>query len=311
MGDLGDSGYVNPYSGWADAEASMVWLRKQVESTGRVTFIQGEASSLIYSFDNSVHGVRLTSGEEIRAGLIIVAAGAWSGKLIDLKGRVQASGQVLCYVPLEPSEQEVLAKGRVILNMSTGMFIIPPPKPSPTVHNYFKVARHGYGYSNPVSIRNPFPSSKENGEDITVSLPRTTWDTPSLVVPREGQEACASFISALNPPIKSKEFCASKICWYADTPTGDWLISHHPEHSGLFIATGGSGHGFKFLPVIGDAIVDVLIGSEKYTGIGDGEWFNQLKALWKFREPVVGGVVTEDGSRGGVKGMVLDEELKR
>jgi len=29
-------------------------------------------------------------------------------------------------------------------------------------------------------------------------------------------------------------------------PTGDFIVSYHPEHEGLFLATGGSGHGFKF-----------------------------------------------------------------
>lgn len=27
-----------------------------------------------------------------------------------------------------------------------------------------------------------------------------------------------------------------------DTPEGDYLITHHPKYSGLFIATGGSGY---------------------------------------------------------------------
>jgi sarcosine oxidase/L-pipecolate oxidase len=309
--NLGDWGYVNPYAGWADAEASMLWLRKQVEETNRVQFIYGEASCLVYSGASSVRGVRLANGQELDADLTIVAAGAWSGKLVDLRGRVQASGQVLCYLPLEPSEQETLSKGKVVLNMSTGMFTIPPPMPSTGSHNYFKVARHGYGYANQVLLPIPIPTSEEDKNNIAISLPKTTWDIPNLVAPQEGQAACSSFLSALNPPLKSRDFCTSKICWYADTPTGDWIIAHHPEHPGLFVATGGSGHGFKFLPVIGDAIVDVLIGREYSTNSNEGGWFNELKTLWRFREPVMGDVVTEDGSRGGPKGMDLDEELRR
>lgn len=42
-------------------------------------------------------------------------------------------------------------------------------------------------------------------------------------------------------------------------PTGDFIVTHHPHRTGLFLATGGSGHGFKFLPVLGPHIVDILL----------------------------------------------------
>lgn len=46
----------------------------------------------------------------------------------------------------------------------------------------------------------------------------------------------------------------------ASTPTHDFLITPHPHCEGLYVATGGSFHGWKFLPVIGDYIVDMLHG---------------------------------------------------
>ena len=42
------------------------------------------------------------------------------------------------------------------------------------------------------------------------------------------------------------------------TPTGDFIISTHPACDGLFIATCGSFHGFKFLPIIGNYVVQML-----------------------------------------------------
>ena len=44
------------------------------------------------------------------------------------------------------------------------------------------------------------------------------------------------------------------------TATGDWIIDYHPSYKNLFVATGGSGHAFKFLPILGDKIVDCLLG---------------------------------------------------
>jgi sarcosine oxidase / L-pipecolate oxidase len=47
----------------------------------------------------------------------------------------------------------------------------------------------------------------------------------------------------------------------ASTPTHDFLISPHPQSDRLYIATGGSFHGWKFLPVIGDYVVDMMQGT--------------------------------------------------
>lgn len=86
------------------------------------------------------------------------------------------------------------------------------------------------------------------------------------------------------------------------------MITYHPSHSSLLLATGGSGHGFKFLPVIGEKIVLAMEGrlekewseiwrwrSDEELGLGKGETFVQC----------------EDGSRAGPRGMVLEDELKK
>lgn len=293
-GGSGDWGYVNTQSGWADAEEGMKWLRWKAETTSRISFVVGEAVSLLIS-GTKILGAKLKSGQSITADLTILATGAWTGKLVDVRGRATATGQVLCYLDLTASEQERLGKMPVLLNMSTGMFIIPPK------NRVLKVARHGYGYSNPVSIANP---SGERGR-ITVSLPRTALDDPHLWVPREGEAACRQALREMIPELGERVFTKSKICWYTDTPDGNFLIDYHPQFEGLFLATGGSGHGYKFLPVIGEKIVDAVEGT-----VVQG-WERALREKWRWREERVENVVTEDGTRGGRPGMVLDDELRK
>jgi sarcosine oxidase/L-pipecolate oxidase len=294
-GGSGDWGYINLRSGWADAEAGMVWLKKQVEATKKVTFLHDEAVSLIFSStsNSKVLGVNLKSGTTLTADLIILATGAWTGKLIDLRGRAQATGQVICYLSLTQQEQDRLGKIPVLLNMSTGLFIIPPR------NRVLKVARHGYGYSNPILI--PHPEKPNPPEDIEVSLPRTILDDPNIWVPLEGETACRKALSEMIPSLASRPFTKSKICWYTDTPKGDFLITYHPEYKGLFLATGGSGHGYKFLPIIGEKIVDCV----------EGRCPEEFREKWGWPRERVEMVVTEDGSRGERPGMVLEEELRR
>lgn len=291
-GGSGDWGYINRRSGWADAEDAMRWLRAKVESTKRVTFLHGEAIELLKS-DQRVYGARLKDGRNITAELVILATGAWTGSLVDLRGRATATGQVLAYLRLSSTEQEHLSKMPVLLNMSNGLFVIPPK------NRVLKVARHAYGYTNPVLIRNPDkPSCKEM---ITVSLPRTGVDDPSQQIPAEGEAACRAALRDMIPWLAERPFSNTRICWYTDTPNGDFLITYHPDFTGLFLATGGSGHGFKFLSVIGDAIVDCV----------EGRCPKEFEENWAWPTTKVGQVVTEDGSRGGQPGLILDVELKK
>lgn len=188
-GGNGDCGYINHRSGWADAEAGMRWLRSQVGASERVTFLQGEAQSLLKA-DKKVTGVKLQDGSTVEAELVVLATGAWTGKLVDFRGRAQATGQVLVYLNLTAGEQEKLGKMPVLFNMSTGLFIIPPQ------NRVLKIARHAYGYSNPVQIQNP---DLEEDEMITVSLPRTSWEDKNQWVPKEGEDACREALREMVP----------------------------------------------------------------------------------------------------------------
>jgi sarcosine oxidase/L-pipecolate oxidase len=48
---------------------------------------------------------------------------------------------------------------------------------------------------------------------------------------------------------------------YTDTVDADFLIDRDPQHPGLIVASGGSGHGFKFAPVLGRLISAAFDGT--------------------------------------------------
>ncbi|SPO05019.1 related to fructosyl amino acid oxidase [Cephalotrichum gorgonifer] len=308
----GDWGYLNKVSGWANAEKGMAWLLDQVKRTARVEFVGGTVDSLVWDGEKGeVTGARLADGTTLGAELVIVAAGAWTGALVDLRGLCTATGQVLGYIDITEEEQEKLKDMPVVLNLSSGLFIIPPRD------RVLKAARHAYGYLNPVDIpsskvlqKKVSLDSKEGGElgTMRISLPRTSADSePRLPLEAEVdlRRAIEQFIpiSGLN----DRPFSSRRICWYADTPTGDYIADYHPAWKGVFVATGGSGHGYKFLPVLGKKIVDCITGEGSET----------VREKWRWRDEgevtIVDGVesvVTKDGSRAGYPGMVLDRELE-
>ncbi|KAI1387713.1 putative fructosyl amino acid protein [Hypoxylon trugodes] len=301
-GEFADWGYLNEASGWADAEASMDWYYKRVVATGRVKFFNGTAESLeTDDATRRVTGARLKDGTTLSADLAIAAAGAWTPTLVDLSSQAVATGQVLGYMDITEEEQKKLEKIPVMLNLSTGFFVIPPR------NRVLKVARHAYGYINPKPLsKSPLgvPGSAK-GQPKLVSQPYTHLDDANLSIPPESEKELLEGLRKIIPlpELKDRSFSRTRLCWYTDTPTGDWIVDYHPYWQGLFVATGGSGHAFKFLPVIGDSVVDCIMGKcpEQF----------QNKWKWKTVDNIEKAIVTEDGSRAGQQGLILEDELKK
>ncbi|KAK5995150.1 L-pipecolate oxidase [Cladobotryum mycophilum] len=306
----GDWGYINKLSGWANAGKGMAWLYERVKATDRVKFVDAKVEELVTE-RKKVVGAKLNDSRVLRAELVFVAAGAWTGSLIDLRGRIEATAQPLGYVDITAEEFQVAAKLPVVLNFTSGLFIIPPQE------KVLKIARHSYGYLNPVTVTTALPPSpSEERKPIVVSRPMTYRDgTGTGRLPSEADRALRQALQHLTPlkGLESRPWKETRLCWYADTCDGDWLVDWHPGWDGLFIATGDSGHAYKFLPVLGDKFVDCLIGK------GD-----KLGEKWKWKEieddglgsgrEIEGkfvGLITDDGSRGGEPGLVLQEELNK
>lgn len=62
----------------------------------------------------------------------------------------------------------------------------------------------------------------------------------------------------------------------ATTPTEDFIISAHPVCAGLYIATAGSLHAYKFLPILGKYVLQMLGGNLE----------PHLAKLWAWDRPV-------------------------
>jgi sarcosine oxidase len=61
---------------------------------------------------------------------------------------------------------------------------------------------------------------------------------------------------------------SSSVCLYTNSPDGHFVIDRHPSHANVAIACGFSGHGFKFGPVIGEALADLATSGRTDLPIG-------------------------------------------
>ena len=113
-----------------------------------------------------------------------------------------------------------------------------------------------------------FPAVDGPAGGVKVSFFRagepTTADTVDrLVRPAEVadlRERAAQVLPGLTGP-----GVAATVCLYTTTPDEHFVIGPHPEHENVVVACGFSGHGFKFVPVVGEILADLALdGSTRH-----------------------------------------------
>ena len=52
---------------------------------------------------------------------------------------------------------------------------------------------------------------------------------------------------------------SQQACMYTMSPDEHFILDHHPDHSNVSFVAGLSGHGFKFAPILGQALADLCL----------------------------------------------------
>ncbi|WP_329793611.1 N-methyl-L-tryptophan oxidase [Lentzea sp. DG1S-22] len=83
-----------------------------------------------------------------------------------------------------------------------------------------------------------------------------TPETVDRTVHAHEVEAMANATRAPMPGVAGS-FQRAATCLCTNTPDLHFVIAHHPDHEGVTVACGFSGHGFKFVPVVGEILADL------------------------------------------------------
>ena len=67
-------------------------------------------------------------------------------------------------------------------------------------------------------------------------------------------EFVASYLAGV-----SQRVTGHSVCLYTMSPDEHFIIDRHPDHGNVVFAAGLSGHGFKFVPVLGRVLADLAI----------------------------------------------------
>lgn len=113
-------------------------------------------------------------------------------------------------------------------------------------------------------FRYGFPAVDGDGVKLGEHTGGAPLANPEDAAPEAAEQARRDMEAYLHRrlPGLSPSITKEQSCLYAMSPDGHFIIDRHPDDPRTIIAMGFSGHGFKFAPVIGDALADLTLKGE-------------------------------------------------
>ncbi len=109
-----------------------------------------------------------------------------------------------------------------------------------------------------------FPDLESRGVKVAFDRHGPAAD-PDTLDRRTTPEALAdvrAFLAERFPALADAPLTETRVCQYENTSSGDFLIDRHPDRSDIFLIGGGSGHGFKHAPAVGELAARLVLENE-------------------------------------------------
>lgn len=177
--------------------------------------------------------LRTSDGREFGADVFVLAAGPWLAALLPglLDGLLEITRQELVYFATPPGDDRFDA-GRM-----------------PSWADY-DAAYYG------------LPSIEGRGFKVAPDWPGPVVDPDRLErrLSDERVEAARHLLRKRFPAMAHQPVSEGRVCQYESTPDTHFIIDRHPEWENVWVVGGGSGHGFKHGPVIGEYVAALVTG---------------------------------------------------
>jgi glycine/D-amino acid oxidase-like deaminating enzyme len=180
----------------------------------------------------SLDGLRIAGGGTLRAEHYVFACGPWLPKLFPslLGARIFPTRQeVFFFGP--PAGDDAFAGPRMPTWIDFGEETYGMPD---LEGRGFKVAPDGHG-------------------------PPIDPDTDERLVGPESVAQVRAFLGRRFPALAQAPLLETRVCQYENTSNGDFLIDRHPDRPEIWLVGGGSGHGFKHGPAVGERVAAQIV----------------------------------------------------
>jgi sarcosine oxidase len=222
--DDGEWGIYEPESGVLLARRAVQLLVAQAQKDG-VEY--HEESVLPPTGRGRIGSLKTSSGAEISAGSFVFACGPWLPKIFPglLGSRIFPTRQEVLFFGIPAGEKRFLAPAMPTWIIEKDLFYGMPDIET----RGFKIAHDLHG-------------------------PAADPDTQSRLITPEAVSTAQKFLARRFPALKDAPVVEMRVCQYENTSNGDFVIDHHPDFENVWIAGGGSGHGFKHGPSVGEYV---------------------------------------------------------
>ncbi len=223
-------------------EGGMVWANRGVAATASIAQRKGvriRSNVKVVSLVKDKGGIRAvkdSSGKTWEAEKFLFTAGYWTGELLKSYG-----------LPIKITRQEqiflrpLFNRGRyrpehfpVFASLAHGFYGFPVH-----LHGFIKIGNHSKGTA----------VKKADPDQLRELSPKF-------------EKKSRAFLKKFIPELAAFSEFEGHVCWYDNTPDDDFIMDRLPDAPNAFIAAGFSGHGFKFAPIVGKSMAELMVAGK-------------------------------------------------
>ncbi len=221
--------------GVLEPEAGVIMARRAVQAVVR----QAVKQSVDYrvtavkppNTEGPIDALITSDGNRITAGTYVFACGPWLPKLFPavLGDRIRTTRQEVFFFGSEPGDRRFAPPAMPTwVDFTGGVYGLPDLE--------------GRGFKIGLDHHGP-PFDPDTGERIV--------SDDALAVAR-------MILARRVPALAAAPLLEAHVCQYSNSWNGDFIIDRHPEIDNMWLVGGGSGHGFKHGPAVGEYVAEQL-----------------------------------------------------
>jgi len=224
-------GILEPHSGVLMARRAVAATVADAVARGvdyRIAKIETPAST------GRISAIKTSAGDTISAGTFVFTCGSWLGKAFpDLLGsRIFPTRQEVLFFGVPPGDTRFAARSLPAWLFQDDEF---------------------YGMPD-IEARGLKIAWDHHGEAVDP-------DTQSRIVSQAMAEKSRKYVAHRFPALKDAPIVETRVCQYENTSNGDFLVDRHPQMQNVWLVGGGSGHGFKHGPALGEYVAAQILNS--------------------------------------------------
>ena len=228
---------------WEEAAGYLLARRACEEVVDRLAreggeYRQAAAAAPVAVDGGTLRQLPLDDGSSLEADLFVFACGPWLPELFPDAAPITTSRQEVLYFGTAPGD---------------GRFTV---RDLPVWMDFAAGSRAGQVYGVPAAGGSGFKVADDTtGPPINPS-------SGERIASQEGVANARAFLSRRFPELAGSPLVGSEVCQYESTPDAHLLVDRHPRAPNVWLLGGGSGHGFKMGPAVGEMMARLLMDDE-------------------------------------------------